>query len=511
MRRPRSRLAAAILMSTLAACGGDSGAVAFLVAVQSGSGQSGHLNTVLGAPLTARVTRTDGTPAASVAVTWVVTAGAAVLNPSSSQSDASGVATTTVTLGGISGAVTVTGAVPGGAVATFALTAIGPAALSRVSGDSQTGPVGGALAEPLRVGLLGTDGQPYGGGIVAWAVTAGSGQANPPSSTTDVAGEASTAFTPGAAGNTTITASISGATPVSFLATGVPPCQYVAPYTFGQTASGTLSPSDCAVDLGATFYYDYYDLTLGSQQSVYVRMAAGFDTWLDLFSATTGTNIGVNDDSLGVVTNSFLEAFLGAGSYVFGASSFDPVTTGPYTVRADARAATLRACRVVFGAGALAIGEMVEITDCVDTTTGSTFYSDRLVFALATNDTIQIRMASGAVNPFLYVYDIFADTVVAANDDSAAGNPTAYVSFVSPRFGFYFADFGTAVAGETGAYTVTIGGSVVAAGAASARGGRQGRPAGFLPARLPPGVKGVGVRGTAARARIAGGEGRPGP
>jgi hypothetical protein len=511
MRVPRfGRTPVVLVIAALTACGGDS-AVTFTVAVQSGSGQSGNVNTILGGPLMARVTRQDGTPAANVAVTWAVTAGAAVLNPTSSQSDASGLASTAVTLGSIPGAVTVTATVPGGAVATFALTAVGPAVLSRVAGDSQSGPVGSPLPQPLTVALVGTDGQPYAGGIIAWTVTVGSGQANPPTSTTSASGQATTVITLGAAGDATISASTAGVTPVTFAATGIPPCQYVAPYTLGQSVNGTLSTFDCAVNIGgANFYYDYYGLAPASQQSVFIHMSSGaFDTWLDLFSATSGALVGVNDDSIAGVTNSHVEAFLGAGGYVFGASSFDPVTTGAYTVRTGARAATISQCRVIFGAGALVIGETVEPTDCVDTSTGSTFYSDRLVIALDTDDTLDVRMQSGAVNPFLYLFDLFSSTVVAANDDSAVGTTTAFLRYVSPAFSFYFVDLGTSTAGETGAYTVTVGGSVVAAGVPGARGVRQG--AGFVPARLPQRAKDGGWRGIAARAQVAAGAGADHP
>ena len=479
----------ALVMVACGDSGGPSGPSA--VVVVSGGGQSGHINVALAQPLVVRVTGPGGASFPGATVTWAVTSGGAVLAPASSQSDTAGRASTVVTLGSTPGVVVVSASTSGLSPVTFALTAVGPAALAAVSGSGQTGPVGGALAESLRVALTGTDGLPYAGAAVSWAITAGAGTASPPLSVTNATGAAATLIAPAAAGNLTITATSGAATPATFTATAVPPCQYLRPYALGDVVGGTLSTLDCAVNLGAIFYYDFYQLDFAAQQSFTVTMSSGtFDTWLDLFEFT-GALVGSNDDSLGVVgASAFFEGIFAPGEYVIGASSFDPVVTGPYTLRSATRPATIAQCRVIWAVRSITVTETIMTTDCADASSGSTFYSDRMVLGLETGAVLEVRMTSGAVNPLLILYDVAAQAIVATNDDSSAGNPTAYFTYTVPQAGFFILDIGTAVAGQTGAYTLTVGGTPITGGAGPLR---ASMPAGVvraggkspIPIRLP--------------------------
>jgi hypothetical protein len=477
----------------------------------SGGGQGAHLNTALAAPLVVQTTGPGGAAFPGATVSWSVTTGSATLAPTSSQSDANGHATTVVTLGSTAGAVVVTASTSGLAPVTFALTAVGPAALAVVSGNAQTGPVGGAMAESLRVALTGTDGLPYAGAAVNWAITAGAGTATPPVSTTAANGQAATLVAPAAAGNLTIAASSGAATPATFTATAVPPCQYVRPYALGDVVSATLSTLDCGVNLGAIFYYDFYQLDFAAQQSFTVTLSSGtFDTWVDLLDLAAGL-AGSNDDSLGVLgAPSFFEGIFAPGNYAIGASSYDPVTTGAYGLRSGIRPQTIGQCRVVWGTRPITVSETVMTTDCADASSGSTFYSDRLVLALDSGVTLQAHMASAAVDPLLYLYDIEAGVIVATNDDSTAGNPSAYVTYTTLQPGFFFLDIGTAVAGQTGAYTLTIGGSPVM----TAAGGTDAGPSRVMvPAAMLRGVSGkapIPIR-RALRDRLIAGEGGAAP
>ncbi len=494
MPAPRSWFSAVTAALVVMGACGDSGGPAGPsgVVVVSGGGQSGHINASLAQPLVVRVTGSGGAAFPGATVTWAVTSGIATVAPLSSGSDADGRATTVVTFGATPGAVGVSATTSGLAPVTFALTAVGPAALAVVSGNGQTGPVGGAVAESLRVALTGTDGLPYGGAAVSWAITAGAGTATPPVSTTAANGEAATLLAPAAAGNLTVTASSGAATPATFTATAVPPCQYLRPYGLGDVVTGTLSTLDCGVNLGAVFYYDFYQLDFAAQQSFTVTMSSGaFDTWVDLLDEA-GPLVGSNDDTLGIIgAPSFFEGIFAPGNYVIGASSYDPLTTGTYTLRSAVRPPTIALCRVVWGTRPITVSETIMATDCLDASSGSTFYSDRLVLALVGGMTLQAHMTSAAVDPLLYLYDIEAGLIVASNNDSSAGNSTAYVTYTAPQAGVYFLDIGTAVAGQTGAYTLTIGGSPITGATGPIR---VGSPASILraagekspiPIRLP--------------------------
>jgi plastocyanin len=101
----------------------------------------------------------------------------------------------------------------------------GPLTVARTasaSGDGQTGPVGAALASPIRV-VVTSGGAPQAGAAVAWSAGSG-GNVAPPSSTTDASGIASASWTLGhAAGAQSAQAAVSGATgsPVAFSASAV--------------------------------------------------------------------------------------------------------------------------------------------------------------------------------------------------------------------------------------------------------------------------------------------------
>lgn len=92
------------------------------------------------------------------------------------------------------------------------------------SGDGQSGTVGQALANPIRV-LVTRGGAPEAGATVTWAAAGAGASVSPSSATTDAAGLAATTWTlPQAAGLRSASAAVSGAggSPVTFTATAQP-------------------------------------------------------------------------------------------------------------------------------------------------------------------------------------------------------------------------------------------------------------------------------------------------
>ena len=74
-----------------------------------------------------------------------------------------------------------------------------PSDIKAFSGDDQTGPAGGTLAQPVVVRVTDRSGRPVANQSVAFAPATGSGSVTPASATTDNQGKASTAWTLGAA------------------------------------------------------------------------------------------------------------------------------------------------------------------------------------------------------------------------------------------------------------------------------------------------------------------------
>ena len=97
------------------------------------------------------------------------------------------------------------------------LVAVNPASLSIVSGNNQTGTVGTALRQSLKVQVLGTDGNPYAGATVTFTVVSGSATIVPATQQTANDGTASTLVTFGSTpGPVTINATVAGLAPVTF-------------------------------------------------------------------------------------------------------------------------------------------------------------------------------------------------------------------------------------------------------------------------------------------------------
>ena len=166
-----------------------------VAAVAGTDGQSARTGTTLPLPLGVRV-RLGDAPKAGVTVTWQASAGTIV--PSSSLTDATGLASATWTLGAEPGTMTVSTSVAGaeGSPVAFSATALPPpvTATAVPATDRQMGVVGTALPLPLRVQVR-SDGAPKEGVTVHWQPQAGS--LAPTESTTDSDGYAATTWTLG--------------------------------------------------------------------------------------------------------------------------------------------------------------------------------------------------------------------------------------------------------------------------------------------------------------------------
>ena len=171
------RRAGAVILCSLAAayCGGGGGGGGPSASVNlskpssSGDAQSGEVGHSLSLPLRVLV-RLDSTADSGQLVTWAATGGGSVL-PATSHTDASGIATTTWTLGDTGGAQHATATVGGAASSPlqYSATAIAPViALAASSGNAQTDTVHATLANLLRV-VVTLNGTPISGRTVTWS------------------------------------------------------------------------------------------------------------------------------------------------------------------------------------------------------------------------------------------------------------------------------------------------------------------------------------------------------
>jgi hypothetical protein len=364
-----------------------------------------------------------------------------------------------------------------GAAACGGGTGPGPqaASVTGVAGDSQTAPTGAALAFPLSFVALGSSGQPAAGVHVTWsAIPSGAASFNPASSVTDVNGAASTTATLGATvGSITIHAAVPGVSDVVYHATAVDPCKSLIPYTFGQTINATLASTDCHQTFNTqtgpvTYYYDFYGFSLPpGPQSIRISMRGTSptfdDTYMEFFRGSDGRFLAFDDDSvLGVVgaRNSQLDIILPGADYIIGASSFDPFTSGPYSLTAAYRPAAMNGCRQVWVVRGVSVNDSVTASDCADSSTVVHHYDVARIF-VSVGTVLSIAERSTAMNPALALYRVNVNTnysraLVASNDDSSATNTNAFIRFVVDTSAVYDIIIGTSAGGETGAYTLGV-------------------------------------------------------
>ena len=160
-----------------------------------------------------------GQPAPGIAVSWVLTdADGGSVSPASSTTDASGVATTTWTLGDTARAYTLTAAISSGSVGLQATAIAGPAtALAKISADTIVVAAGASAFVTVRA--VDKLGNPVAGVVVSWTTNGGSLTAG--TTTTGASGNAEVVFSSDATPRTySISASATGLNTVAFTIVG---------------------------------------------------------------------------------------------------------------------------------------------------------------------------------------------------------------------------------------------------------------------------------------------------
>ena len=218
------------------------------LAVNGGTGQSGNVGATLGTPLSVNVKNYLGANYPAVQVEWHVNDDS-FCTPEASLTDASGNATTSLTLGSAAGTVTVTIRC-GSQTTTLTATKTSTSAstISAASVTDQSGTTSATVGAPPSVLVLDGQGNPVSGVSITWAVTAGGGSVNTTGATTTGAtGLATlTSWTLGAsAGLNTVTATSAGlsGSPVTFNANGVASAPTQIAVTSGGAQTGVTAGS----------------------------------------------------------------------------------------------------------------------------------------------------------------------------------------------------------------------------------------------------------------------------
>lgn len=313
----------------LSQCGGSDGGPTGMqelsiqkAASVSGDGQTGTVGTALGAPLRVIVTL-GGAPQQGTSVTWAAAGTSGSVTPTSSVTDASGIATTIWTLGQAAGTQTATASLAGasGSPVSFAASATPGAAtqLTLSAGDNQSGTPNSALPGPLTVKA----GDQFGNGVqgvdVAWAVPNGAATVQPANSVTDGSGNAQTVVTLGGdVGQVTITAASPGLTG--------------SPVTF--RADVASLPTTASVEVGDNFFKSVRN---GSSNAAVDTIAVGGTvtwTWSGSNSHSVRSTGSPSFTSSAIMTSgTYSFKFTAAGTYTYDCAVHGASMTGTVVVR----------------------------------------------------------------------------------------------------------------------------------------------------------------------------------
>ena len=346
----------------------------------------------------------------------------------------------------------------------------GAAAVTGVAGDNQTGSAGSLLPVPLSFTALGSDGLPIEGVTVSWSASpTGAASFAPPTTTTDANGIASANVTLGSTvGAITMQASLNGVSPVVYHATVTDPCTSFTSYNLGDSVNAALTSGDC---LRQQWYYDFYVVNFVSpaQQNIRVKMhglGAFDDPFVDYYTFGNGNIqqiVAFDDDSIlgqDGARNSQLDIiFPGDTTFVIGANSFAPFTTGSYTLTSETRTQAMNGCRAVWVTRGISVTDTLKATDCADSLPTPRYYEVGRIVAFA-GTVLTLTMRSSTLNPYLALYRLdptqYGRGLVAQNDDSSGTNTNAFIQYTVPANNFYDIIMTTNTGGQVGEYTFAV-------------------------------------------------------
>ena len=137
-----------------------------------------------------------------------------------------------------------------------------------------------------------------------------------------------------AGGPVTITATVDGKSGTASITVTSSPCDASTPISIGQTLSGALAATDCALQDGS--YMDLYQVSVTTTGRLQFDVTSSvFDAYLILFLRNTDgtiTAVGADDNSAGGTNPRITRDVVAGETYLIGANSLLANMTGAYQV-----------------------------------------------------------------------------------------------------------------------------------------------------------------------------------
>jgi hypothetical protein len=337
---------------------------------------------------------------------------------------------------------------------------ITPRELHILSGGQQTTRRGDDVPAPLRVRVIGSDGQPLPAVTVRWAFNQGQATLEPAQTVTSSTGEAETHVTNVATvGTLVVRASVDGrsepALSGTFSIAALDPClvSSVPSYQIGTPVTGVLRPLDCRFDDGRLL--DFYGFSLTAQQAVALRLRSdSFPPLVGLWTADDVTLRGaVYDDRPG--EDALMKAILAPGAYIAGTTSDRAGATGAYEFSTSVTRPDGDACELVLVVRGIAAPLQLASTDCVRQEVEPTnrFYEDWFFIVLYAGESMTATQSSTHFAPRLRLQRR-SGAVLA--DAEGSGTGIARIDFTADSFALYRVTASSNLAQQSGEYTFTV-------------------------------------------------------
>jgi hypothetical protein len=453
------RIIPALLSFAYAGCqDGPSGTpVATTIQANSAAEITQVAGTAVSPPPSVLVLDQAGSPFVGAPVVFSVLSGGGTITGESITTDASGIATVGGWTLGKSAGPNVLNATTAGVSVTFnANGTAGPIALLSISnGDNQIAVTGTTVPVPPAVFVQDANGNGIPGVTVAFAVSEGGGSVTGASAMSNAAGIATVGSwrLGSATGTNALVASAAGAPSVTFHADATTAgCAVRTAHTLGGSNNGSLVANDCQFPDGS--FVDFFTTTLPQSNAYLFRQTGNFDTYLDL-AFPDGTVIAENDDATDN-RHSAIKALLPAGTYLIGASSLEPGTTGSYSISSQVTSTDNANCEIEFVVRNVSTTQNLA-SDCLaaESTPASPIYADVFYILLRAGQSITVDMSSSNLDSYLELVRI-SGASVAQNDNRNASTKDAEITFTASVTDYYAIVARTAISSQSGAYTLSI-------------------------------------------------------
>ena len=457
-RRSTVLLTATILLG----CGGDgSGPVtASSMSAPAGTSLAGTVGQAILVEVV--VTGSNGKAFAGGIVSFSVTSGGGSVSPNQANTDQTGKASATWTLGTTAGAQSLS-ASSGDAFIQFTATAQAgqPSSVESVTSFPGQFLPGEPLAQAATFVVRDQFNNAVSGVSVSFQASDG-GSASPVQGTTASDGRVSTTWTLGPAnGVQTLSATVSGISPATVTAEAFDPCLDVKSYAIGQTVNGTITSASCEIEFaGQVRFSDLLSFTLGTTGAYRFNIQSVFADPLFLLLAP-GAIAGRVEEGNSLEVKALLDNG-GSTRQYFTYIAGGPGGVGDYQFSSRSISPAMEGCETWVATRNIITTQQLTVSDCF---WEGPYYADLVEVWLDDGETLDVEMTSPnwtSLDPYLelLVYNAASDlyTAIWSNDDVAGGDFDARIQYTVGEgdAGFYLVGPTSAYTGQTGTYTLTI-------------------------------------------------------